>query len=79
MAKLGVPFALAYGKLTRSEPLYTYESLDTLGETRDIDHGKATRELGHAPRPLEETIRDSYAWFAEAGVLPKDAVRRSAS
>jgi dihydroflavonol-4-reductase len=79
VAKLGVPFAMAYGKLTRSEPLYTYESLDTLGEARTIDCSKAKRELGHAPRPIEETVRDAYAWFVEAGVLPKHAVQGSAS
>lgn len=79
LARVGVPFALAYGRITRSEPLYTYESLDTLGETRDIDSGKAKRELGHAPRSLENTIRDSYQWFADAGVIPANAVRGARS
>lgn len=31
---------------------------------REMDHGKARRELGWAPRPLKETVRDAIAWFA---------------
>jgi dihydroflavonol-4-reductase len=34
---------------------------------REMDHGKATRELGWNPRPIRETIRDAVAWFAEQG------------
>jgi len=30
---------------------------------------KATDELGYRPRPLEATIRDTLAWFAEAGLV----------
>jgi dihydroflavonol-4-reductase len=74
LARVGVPFALAYGRLTNTEPLYTYESLDTLGDDRHIDSSKAKRELGHAPRPLEQTIRDSYQWFADNGVVAKNAL-----
>ncbi len=32
---------------------------------RELDHSKATRELGWQPRPLKETIRDAVAWYAE--------------
>ncbi|MCS6774052.1 MAG: NAD-dependent epimerase/dehydratase family protein [Thermoflexales bacterium] len=31
-----------------------------------IDSSLATRELGHAPRPFDETVRDALAWFALA-------------
>ncbi|MEI8254865.1 MAG: NAD-dependent epimerase/dehydratase family protein [Deltaproteobacteria bacterium] len=75
LAKVGVPFALGYGRIAGKEPLFTFESLDTLGLSRTIDVNKAKVELGHAPRPLEDTIRDSYRWFAEAGVIPADALR----
>jgi hypothetical protein len=36
---------------------------------RHISHAKATRELGYQPRPFEQTVRDTLAWFAEAGML----------
>ncbi len=75
LAKVGVPFAMAYGRMTDKEPLFTFESLDTLGLSRTIDIAKARAELGHAPRPLEDTIRDTYRWFAEAGMIPADALR----
>ncbi|TGD76068.1 NAD-dependent epimerase/dehydratase family protein [Mangrovimicrobium sediminis] len=32
---------------------------------REMDHGKASRELGWEPRPLRETVRDAIAWYAE--------------
>lgn len=36
-----------------------------------VDHGKATRELGYQPRPLQETVRDLVAFFADpAGTTP---------
>lgn len=28
----------------------------------DLDHSKATRELGWTPRPIAETVRDAIAW-----------------
>lgn len=31
---------------------------------REMDHGKARRELGWNPRPLKQTVRDAVAWFA---------------
>jgi dihydroflavonol-4-reductase len=31
---------------------------------REMDHAKATRDLGWHPRPLHETVRDTVAWFA---------------
>lgn len=30
---------------------------------REMDNGKARRELGWNPRPLKETVRDAIAWF----------------
>lgn len=32
---------------------------------RELDNGKARRELGWTPRPVAETVRDAVAWFAE--------------
>ena len=69
LAKLGVPFVMAWGRLTRTEPLYTTESLRALRWNEETSHEKASRELGHAPRPLEDTVRDAFAWFREVGML----------
>lgn len=75
LARLGVPFALGYGRLTRKEPLYTFESLDALGLSRRIDVSRASAVLGHSPRSLEDTVRDTYRWFAQSGVIPADSLR----
>ena len=34
---------------------------------------KAGRELGYSPRPLEATLADTHAWFAEAGFIGRAA------
>ena len=65
-----LPFIYFYGKITRTEPLYTDESLRSLIEgSKKIDYKKAAGQLGHNPRPIEETIADSYAWFKQQGYI----------
>ena len=44
-------------------PLFTPDSMHTLRHSPSVCHDKASKELGYAPRPLLETIRDTYAWF----------------
>lgn len=75
-ARLGVPVAKLLAKLADKAPAMTHESLDVLTSNRSIRSDKAKRELGYAPRPLTETVRDAYRWFAEQGMLdPRVAVR----
>jgi dihydroflavonol-4-reductase len=69
LALLGCPAAALHGRIARREPLYTRESLAAIGRTCRVARDKAMRELGHAPRPIAETIRDTYAWFDSAGML----------
>jgi hypothetical protein len=38
---------------------------------RHVQADKAECELGHTARPLSETIEDTFAWFADAGMLEK--------
>ena len=78
LAKLGLPFIAAYANLTRSQPLYTGPSLRALTEHRECSNAKASRELGFAPRPLEGTIVDTLAFYAEAGLL-EPGVKRGRS
>lgn len=65
LARVGVPFAAAWGWMTKKEPLYTSESLSTLAHTARISSAKAASELDYHARPLEETLRDTYAWHAD--------------
>jgi dihydroflavonol-4-reductase len=63
LARLGAPFVGAFSKLTGAEPLYTGEALHALRNHRRITNARARAELGYAPRPLEQTIADTVAWF----------------
>ncbi len=69
-AWLGVPFATAAAALTGARPVVTSVSLKTVGEApRDVRHDAATRDLGHTPRPLRQTLADTLVWFARHGKL----------
>ncbi len=78
LARGTAPFAEFAGTLMRREPLYTRESLSALRANPDIRHDRATAVLGHQPRSFEETVRDTYAWFACNGVIDAHALRSPA-
>ena len=40
-----------------------------------ISHERAARDLGHKPRDLEQTVRDTCRWLAENGFLEGVTVR----
>jgi dihydroflavonol-4-reductase len=60
---------LAWGKLLGKTPKFTPGAVRSIQMHRHISHAKATRELGYNPRPFEQTVRDTLAWFAEEGML----------
>jgi dihydroflavonol-4-reductase len=68
--RIGVPFVMAWGRLTGQEPLYTWDALHALGGNRNISHEKAARELGHDPRPTLETVEAIHKSFLDQGALP---------
>lgn len=43
--------------------LITPYSVYTLGSNGNFSHEKAMRELGYAPRPIEETLADTVLWL----------------
>ena len=61
--------AQALGRLQGRTPKFTPGAVRSIQMHRYISHAKATRELGYQPRPFEDTVRDTLAWFAEAGML----------
>ncbi len=70
LVRAGIPFIHAWSKLSGREPLYTNDSLTILQSgNRKISYAKAARELGHNPRPLEETLKDTIDWFVENNYL----------
>ncbi|MDZ4857925.1 MAG: SDR family oxidoreductase [Candidatus Hydrogenedentes bacterium] len=65
LAKLGLPFADVARKITGAPPKFTKESLRAVTHHQTVCHDKAAREFGYAPRPLDQTIKDTYAWFEQ--------------
>jgi len=56
-------------KITHKEPVLTYAAAHTSAEFCYFDNTKARTELGLTFRPVEETIRDSIAWFRRIGMI----------
>ena len=69
VARLSAPLAVVAARLLKRPPLYTPASIRALSANKNISHDKATRELGYTARPLQDSIRDLYAWFQQAGKL----------
>ena len=66
LARIGVPFIKIGSLITKSQPLYTNESLDIVSEgNKNILNEKARKELGFNPRPLSESLKDAFIWFKE--------------
>lgn len=65
LAAIGAPFVEAWGHLVGAEPLYNRESLSALRHGRAFSRDEAVRDLGYAPRPLEETVADTIGWFRD--------------
>jgi dihydroflavonol-4-reductase len=63
-ARLGVPFARVAARFSKTEPLFTHESLEVLTSNRAISSRKARSELEYRARPLPETVADTLAWFS---------------
>lgn len=70
LARVGAPFAKAYCLITNSPTLYTNETLEVLVRcNRNITCSKAKRELAFHPRPLVETLKDTFEWYRQKGMI----------
>ncbi len=70
LARMGVPLARAYSMITNTPMLYTTETLDVLLRcNRNINCSKAKRELAFHPRPLIDTLKDTFDWYKQSGIL----------
>ena len=69
IARFAARFAPAYYRLRRAKPRFTSYSLRVLASNCLMSHAKAARELGYAPRPLRESVRDTIEWLVAAGRL----------
>lgn len=66
-----LPFVKALGSLTGAPPYYTRQAIRNLVcSNRKIDSSRARAELQFEPRPFQETLKDTIAWFRQTGMLP---------
>ncbi|MEU2037643.1 NAD-dependent epimerase/dehydratase family protein [Nocardia niwae] len=67
-----IPMLAPLGKLFNSD-IVSKAALGALISAPVVDHGKAADELGYQPRPLDDTVRDLVAFFADpARLAPPD-------
>ncbi len=77
MARTGAPVATAFNQLFRKRPLYTEVSVRALTHcNKKISHQRATCELDYNPRPLRQTLEDTFRWFEQTGQLNLSGVRK---
>jgi hypothetical protein len=56
--------------VTRRRALLTSYAVHTLSVDFEISDRKAREELGHAPRPVEQALRDAWVWMKEDADSP---------
>ena len=52
----------------------THETMTEASQAVPCDSAESERELGVAPRPVSETLVDTYRWIVEAGGLRRDEI-----
>lgn len=75
-----IPYRIAYGvawiaeramhMLRRTDSVISTDAIFLANVFREMDSGKARRDLEWAPRSLHETVRDAVDWFASRSQKP---------
>ena len=63
LAQAWAPISSAWCRVAGRQPLFTGYTLSVLRGNRNTSHDRAARDLGHDPRDLRVTVRDTCAWF----------------
>ena len=73
-ARLWAPCQVVLDRCRGRRPLYTPVSVRVMAHgNRRISNAKARADLGFHPRSLAESIRDTYRWYDEQGMLGEGA------
>lgn len=75
IAKIVAPIAELYYKITKTRPVFTRYSIETILSNSDISSEKAKKELGYQPRSLLESITDTVRWWGDHLGLVKRSLR----
>jgi len=72
LARGGAPVVTTYNRLAGQRPIFTGVTIRALTHCNlKISHARADRELHYNPRPLAETLKDTFTWFEKQGWLEK--------
>lgn len=70
LARLWAPWQVLLDRSRGRRPLYTPMAIRVMADgNRRISSAKAAEELGFKPRPLAESVSDTYRWFDEHDML----------
>lgn len=70
IARIGIPFIQLWATIRKEHPLYTSDTIDILEEShQNISCKKAQKELGYTARPIEDSLRDTFDWFKQNGII----------
>jgi len=75
IARIFAPLAEWVYRITKTRPSFTRYSIDTLMSNSVISRKKAVNKLGFHSRPIEETVRDSVAWWRANASIIKPSLR----
>jgi dihydroflavonol-4-reductase len=75
LALFATHFTRLYYGWTHTRPRFTRYSIETLVSNSVISSKKARRELDYKPRALQDSIRDTVAWWFENRSLVKATLR----
>ena len=68
--RFALPLISIYSKLTGAAPVFTLAALDALRNGHpNMDHSKASKELGHNCRSMEQTLTDFYKWQHDQKII----------
>ncbi|AEA42269.1 NAD-dependent epimerase/dehydratase family protein [Fluviicola taffensis] len=66
LVKSFLPIIGRYYKIRKQDPSLTKESIEILEfGNKQINSEKARKDLGHNPRPIEDTMKDLLTWHSE--------------
>jgi len=74
-AELGAKAALAVANVIQRPPLFTPQAVAIARRELRADCSKAVRELGLPQTPIEDAVRDAFAWWQEQGYARRRSAR----
>jgi len=75
IAMIVAPIAELYYKITKTRPVFTRYSIETVLSNSEISSEKAKKELGYKPRRLAESIADTVRWWGDHLGMIKRSLR----